>query len=113
MYKERPEFLAYHEKSYHLLDIKPCKPSQVGCVCPDISFGDFIMKHLPSCLLSTTSSEFLSAVDTAACSFQREEANSPPSSGCNVSTLPSYKQEKWEYVTEDSKKIKQFKTESF
>ena len=30
MYKERPEFLAYHEKSYHLLDIKPCQCSQIG-----------------------------------------------------------------------------------
>ena len=82
------------------------------CVCPDVSFGDFTLKHFPSCFLSTTASKFLSVSDKAACGLQDQEASSPPSHSCNVSTLPSYKQcekEKWGYVIQDSKKIKQSK----
>ena len=30
LYKERPEFLVYHDKSFHLMDIKPCQCQQVG-----------------------------------------------------------------------------------
>ena len=76
------------------------------CVCPDVSFEDFAMKHLPSCIMSTR--RFLSTADMTACSFQGEKSTS--SSYCNVSTLPSSKQcenEEWEQVVQNSKKMKQ------
>ena len=31
-YRERPQFLAYHEKALHIMDLKPCQ-------CPQVSFG--------------------------------------------------------------------------
>ena len=31
-YKERPQFLTYHEKTFHLMDLKLCQ-------CPQVSFG--------------------------------------------------------------------------
>ena len=31
-YTERPQFLAYHEKALHIMDLKPCQ-------CPQVSFG--------------------------------------------------------------------------
>ena len=30
IYKERPHFLVYHEKSFHIMDIKQCQCTQVG-----------------------------------------------------------------------------------
>ena len=30
IYKERPQFLVYHDKSFHLMDIKQCQCHQVG-----------------------------------------------------------------------------------
>ena len=31
-YNERPDFFAYHVKSFHLMDLRPCK-------CSEVSFG--------------------------------------------------------------------------
>ena len=68
------------------------------------------MKHLPSCILSS-SKMFLSIADTAACEIQGLDSASSPSNTCNVSTLLCSKQckiEEWEHVVR-SKKIKQLK----